>query len=435
MSAEIDEPWTRSIYALGLIEREQFCDCISHSRPGGEPASRSEPIQTSMGPIDRIWEFLQRLSPLTRSCLLSELERLEMNGVEMPGSADIQARLRAEFRKDGTTQHRTSNPSRYFFMPLEPLLVDGSPEHANSGRIARSSLAPIWEWISRDLLPTMARDYNAQMKDLIAYDKQRELRQVANAFQTKVTKSLEGVLARPDGAEQVRSKLKAYTAAPSVFNDVTKLMRVLQAREELARFNDTLPERIVEFDDPQIKKMTNLLDGFRKKSPEAVPFALALVAKRLKEPWQLLRLATKAAPSKNAADVAATPYAIAVSMALDQLEDKRLALRMALKNNRVVVAKEILTDIYNTEYAMQVRIDRIEDSDWGRRLQSIMQAIETMVAAEVSRFPEEVGHVLGSRRLRSYRSLGGRLTYLAYKGRDAIQDGATFCKRLIGQHS
>ena len=60
-----------------------------------------------------------------------------------------------------------------------------------------------------------------------------------------------------------------------------------------------------------------------KKHAEALPFALALVARRLKTPWQLIRLATKAAPSKNAADVAAMPYAIAVSMVLDRLEDNR----------------------------------------------------------------------------------------------------------------
>ena len=57
--------------------------------------------------IDRIWDFLQRLSPLARSCLLAELERLEVSGVDMPGSADIQAKLRAEFRKDGSSQNRT----------------------------------------------------------------------------------------------------------------------------------------------------------------------------------------------------------------------------------------------------------------------------------------------------------------------------------------
>ena len=374
-----------------------------------------------MGPVDRIWEFLQRLSPLTRSCLLSELERLELSGVDMPGSADIQARLRAEIRKDGVGGHRTANPSRYFFMPVEQLLIDGSPEHANEGRIARGSLTPIWEWISRDLLPTMARDYNAQMRDLIAADKQREIRQVASAFQTKVTKSLEGTLARADGIEQVRSKLKAYTASPSVFDDVVKLMKALRARDELAKFADSLPDRIAEFDDPQVKKMALLLDGLRKKEPEAVPFALTLVAKRLKEPWQVMRLATKAARTKNVADVVAAPYAMTIPMVLDQLEDKRLALRMALKNNRVVTAKEILTSIYEIEYAIQVRIDRIEESDWGARLEATMTSTDRMVQAEIKRFPDEVGHVLGSNRLRGHRSLSGRLTYLAWKGRDAIK--------------
>jgi hypothetical protein len=39
--------------------------------------------------------------------------------------------------------------------------------------------------------------------------------------------------------------------------------------------------------------------------------------------------------------------------------------------------------------------------------------------------------VLGSRRLRNHQSLSGRLTYLAWKGRDALADGAAFCKKLV----
>ena len=380
---------------------------------------------------ERIWDFLQRLTPQTRSFLLSELERLETCGVDVPGSADIQARLRTEFRKDGSPLNRTS-PSRYFFAPLEALLVDGAPEHANSGRIARSSVGPIWEWISRDLLPTMARDYNAQMKDLIAADKQREIQQAASIFQTKVTKSLEGVLASPEGAAQVRAKLAAYTASPAAYGDVTKIMGALRAREALAKFDNALPARIAKFDDPQVAKITALLDTFRTKNAPAVPFALALLANRLKTPWQLIRLATKAARSKKAADVAATPYGISVSMVLDQLEDKRLALRMALKHNRIINARELLVEIYDTEYALQVRIDEFEESEWGTRLRAITEAIATLVEAEVSRFPSEVGHVLDSRSLRSHHSLSGRLTQLAWRGRDAITDSAAFCKKLIG---
>jgi hypothetical protein len=387
-----------------------------------------------MALADQIQELLQRLSPLTRNCLLTELERLETSEGEIAGSAEIVAKLRAEFRKDGSTQNRASNPSRYFFAPLEPLLVDGAPEHANSGRIQRGSLAAIWEWISRDLLPTMARDYIKQIDQLILANNQKEARQVAATFQTKVVKYLESTLGSADGAEQTRKKLATYTASRSAYADLTRMQSVLRERDALAKLNEALPAAIKNFDNAQVAKITALLNAFAKKHADAVPFALALVAARLKTPWQLVRLATKAASSKNATDVAATPYAITVSMVLDRLEDSRATLRVALRNNRVMVAKEILTYIYNTEYALQVRIDQLDQSEWGIRLGSLMTSIAALVETEVARFPDNVGHVLGSRRLRSHDSLAGRLTYLAYKGRDAVTGGGgSLLKRLTGQ--
>ena len=95
------------------------------------------------------------------------------------------------------------------------------------------------------------------------------------------------------------------------------------------------------------------------------------------------------------------------------------------------LANVLFSTIYDTEYALKVRIDHFEESEWGVRLQASMDAIAELVAAEVSRFPAQVGHVLGSRRLRSHDSLTGKLTYLAFKGRDAVMDGAAYCKRLI----
>jgi hypothetical protein len=384
---------------------------------------RSDPIQ----------DYLQRLTPVARGSLLTELERLELCGTEIPGSAEILARLRAEFRKDASVQNRASNPSRYFFAPLEPLLLDGAAEHANTGRVLRGSLSPVWEWISRDLLPTMARDYSKAITELIASDNQREARRVAATFQTKVLKSLENTLSSPDSASQARAKLATYTASRAVYDDLTKMVCVLRARDGLAKFNDALPARIQKFDDARVTKVTQLLDAFGKSNADALPFALALLAKRLKIFWHLIRLATKAAPSKNAADIAATPYAITVSMVLDRLDDKRSALRIALRTNRVLVAKELLTDIYDAEYALQVRIDLLDESDWGARLQNLMNATAVLVEAEVARFPDNVGHILGSRSLRSHQSLAGRLTYLAWKGRDAVSDGAAYCRKLIGQ--
>src|ERR1700756_4469327 len=171
---------------------------------------------------DRITEYLKRLTPQARNNLLNELERLELCGIDMPGRATLLEALRAEFRQGGEPQNRTGTPAKYLFSPLEPFLVDSDPTHPNPGRLSRGSLSPIWEWISRDMLPTMARDYAAQMKGLIASDKKREARQAASTFQTKVVKSLENTFGSRDASEQARAKLATYTASCAAFGDLRK---------------------------------------------------------------------------------------------------------------------------------------------------------------------------------------------------------------------
>jgi hypothetical protein len=251
-------------------------------------------------------------------------------------------------------------------------------------------------------------------------------------FQAKVVAYLDNALGTPDGAARARSKLATHTASHAAYDDLIKTLSVLRARDALANFNEALPSSIQEFGDAKVLEITRLLHAFRKAHAEQIPFALTLVAKRLKIHWQLIRLATKAAHSKNAADVAATPYAMVVPMVLDRLEDRRSAFCVALKDNRVLVAKEILTDIYDVEYALRVRIDRIDRCDWGRRLDGLMNSVAALVEAEIARFPDGVGHVLRSRGLRSHQTFAGRLNYLTWKGRDALRSGTACCLKLPG---
>jgi hypothetical protein len=380
---------------------------------------------------DRIQKYLQKLTLQARRHLLAEIERRQACGDDMPGSDIILAELRAEFRNSGGSHYRVGNPSRYFFQPLEPLLVDRAPDCANSGQISRGSLSAIWEWISLILLPTMTRDYTDKMKHLIAANNPREAQQVAVAFQTKVAKYLESTLASADGAEHIRVNLAIYTSSPAVFDDLTKMLCVLRARDALAEFDKALPLRIDEFEGERFAEMRDLLNAFTAKHAEAMPFALTMLAKHLKTPWQLIRLATKIAVSKDATDIAATPYAVAGSMVLDQLDDKRLALRRALKSNRIPIARDILIDIYDIEYALRVRIDLLDESEWGQRLDSLMETVGALVEAEVHTIPECLRHVLASRTLHSHDTLTGRVTYLAWKGRDALADGAAYCRKLV----
>ncbi len=179
---------------------------------------------------DRIQEFLQRLTPLTRNCLLTELERLESCDGEMPGSAEILAKLRAEFRKDGSVAE-----SRQHALAL--LLCAAGPAAGRRRSRACQFRPDTARLAGCDLgvdQPRSAADDGARLHQADrATDRlptnQRKPAKVAATFQIKVVKYLENTLGSPDGAEQTRKKLANYTASRAAYADLTKMQSALRA--------------------------------------------------------------------------------------------------------------------------------------------------------------------------------------------------------------
>lgn len=369
---------------------------------------------------NRIRNYLGHLTLQARSSLLVEIERMQMYDEDISGFEIILSELRAEFRNGGQSNNRVGNPSRYFFKPIEALFVDRSPERANSGQISRGSLAPIWEWINHNLLPTMARDYCEGMKRAILKDDKHEAKLIVVGFQSKVAKCIEGFLASEQGVADVRSGLGKYTGSRASFDDLKKLLLAMRLRDAIVAFNDGLPSKISDLEGDTLAKVRRLLDSFASDHLEAMPFALTIVTKRLKTPWQLIRLATKMVRSKNAAEIAASRYGISIPMVLDHLDDRRIELNHALKSNRIPVAKDILIDIYDIEHALRVRVDRIDETDWGRKLAGVMAAVASDVQTELQTLPGNLHHVLGSDTLHRRHAEPAALTSLIRKGYDLI---------------
>jgi hypothetical protein len=372
---------------------------------------------------ENVTEYVRRLTPQVRSRLLAELERLHLVGQSIPRTEALIAALRAEFRDTGQSHYRVGNPSRYFFEPLEPVLVNGAPERANGGQIARVSLAPIWSLISEKLLPSMAADYIAGAKRFIVANNLSEAQRIAAAFRKKVVTYLGGVLGSADGVATVRAGLDAYTSSHVIYDDLTKMLRLMHAQEALAEFSSRLPPKIKGLDSDSLAKILGLLDALREKHADVVPFALTITASRLETPWHLICLATKVAGSKAVSKIAATPYAAVVPMVLDQIDDRRLKLVDALKNNRVPLGKEILDEIYMIEEAVLARV-ALDGSDWGNRLHAMMAAIEVVLDAEINTIrtgDPHLTHIMQSSR-RPAHSLRGRLGQIIKKSRDALTE-------------
>ena len=371
---------------------------------------------------EHLIQYLRQLAPQVRRRLLAELERLHLLGEDIPHSEPLVAALRAEFRNTGQNHYRVGNPSRYFFEPLEPVLVDGAPERANSGQIARGSLAPIWSLVTEQLLRSMAADYIANATKAISADKQPEARQMAQAFQKKVLTSLNGQLGSAEGAAGIRDGLMAYTSSHATFDDLKKMLRCLDLQRELDEFARALAPKIARLEGASLDKVLGLLSTLKSRRADAVPFALTIVARRLESPWELLSLATATSDDRAAARIAAGPFAIAVSMVLDQIEQKHHLLLFALRNNRPVRAREIVSEIYRIEQALRTQIE-LKGSGWAQRLDDLMTDAQAAVDAEVSSIPGDhrhLTHILESPRLRPDDSFGHKVGHIFEKGWDVV---------------
>jgi hypothetical protein len=369
-------------------------------------------------PEDRVREFLQHLPAHVRSSLLVEIERMQMYDEDISGFEIILAELRAEFRKSGrdTKSHRQSIA---LFLQADRSPVRRPLARARQFRpdIARVAVGDL----GMDQPCPAAVDGARLLRADEAGDReehQDEAGLIVAGFQSKVIKTLEGILSTDAGVEGAQHGLAKYTSSRASFSDLRKVLAAFRMRDALVAFNAALPAKVDDLGDATLAQVRTLLDALVTKHPDALPFGLTMVTKRLKAPWQLLRLATKAAHGHDADDIAATHYAISVSMVLDLIDDKRLALHHALKSNRVPFAKGILTEIYDIERAIRARIGRIEGSDWGRRLDEVMAAVEADLRSEIEALPGQLHHVLGS--VERHQPPHGLLNTLMHKGRNLI---------------
>jgi hypothetical protein len=375
-------------------------------------------------PAESLKGYLRQLSPQTRSRLLAEIERLRQSGEDVPGGDLLLGALRAELRQDGRAFERLDQP-RHFFRPLEPYLTD-RPSERQCGQICALAPRSGTDRPRPDGLD--GARLSVRHEAVHRHRQQHEIEKTVQVFLNKAVKYLEGALKSASGLELARTRLVAYGASKAGLDDLTKMLRALRARDALTQFAQALPARIDKLDGARLDKTRIALDALAAKNGETVPFALILVGQRLAAPWQLMRLATKAVETKDAAAIAATPYAMTVGIVLDQLEDRWSSVA-ALRTN-TCRAPELLSGIYDVEYQLGVRID-FGDSPWGRQLDTIMARVEKYLNMEMTTLPSGLRHVLGSRGLKSHLSLTGQLTWLKYKCRDAVTGSVSYGRHLI----
>jgi len=345
--------------------------------------------------IERLREYLAQLPPQAQALLMREFERALERGQDTAVATLVLDQLRKIVRKseaDEAPPPRTDDLSRLLFQALEPFLIEaGVPLRV--GQIRRTSLQPIWQWLGRDGAPDKVNELEAALSRMPA-DSAGQVEALAQKLQAVAADAI-FELTGPGGGD--KSRALARVGPPNVIEDLYSIGAVLQVREAIASLNEKLPRTLRAFGDSQIASVTSALNIPVLQTPQMLPFALSIVVQRMTAPWQIIRLAIKIAASDDEIRVAATPYGVAVTIALHDLSCVAAALRMDIKRGHFDNVAGNLKALHDGVRGLRTELDLRNDSAWGKQLTSIRADISNALQSEIDSVPGRVRRILRQR--------------------------------------
>ncbi|ACI93689.1 conserved hypothetical protein [Afipia carboxidovorans OM5] len=344
-----------------------------------------------MGPssLDRLREFLAQLPPKSQALLMREFERaIENGGADAAIANIVLAELRKIVRASDDATPRTDDPARLMFEPVEPFLIEGSGA-VRPGQVRRSSLMPVWMWLSREGAQDAVRTYEAELKNpqLSAAEVGRVVRQVQLAAAQAIEAAANGTDRR--GFNRI--------GTPAAVEDIPAIGAVLRVRESLEIFGARLPGQIRAFTETHISAVTAAMNIPSLQTPQALPFALSIVMQRLMSPWQIIRLAISVAASDDEVRVAGTPYGMAVTMAIHDLSRLVGELRNDVRRGKFDDTANIMKVLHDGLRGLRTELDIRSDSTWGRQLSSMRAEISNALQSEIGSVPGRVRRLLRQR--------------------------------------
>lgn len=354
-------------------------------------------------PIDRVLEYARRLSPEQRAILLAEFDRKRLLGEEVSESDPMVRALRRMVRSSKVGAPRIPSPSRLFFDPVEPFIVDDVPRQPRRGRIARASFAAIWSWICRDAMPAEARKYSDRAKSAVLAGGMRTAAQLASNFQDRVLVRIGHAPTLVGAADDIRERLVAYGGPRRALDDLQEIFRIFKVRDELAGAAAALPTDLANLREDAAQQAWRTLDPLCAEQHDAWFYALLILMSRLGAPWQLIRLAIAAAQSNSATRIAESPYGVAVSLVLQDVEDLAGRLRIALASGWSAANDETLWDLHEAIAGLSTELDFTGEPRWSRQLARLRDGVSQLFRVELAGVPKRIARLLAPRTVAAAR--------------------------------
>ena len=335
--------------------------------------------------LDLLRNFLGSLPAGLAGHLAKAVEADRMNqGSLLPHDLILES-LRPALRS-GHQAERTQTPMRVFCRPFEDLLVNDR-RLKQKGRIARSSITPVWNWLAQDVMPEALNDYALATKTAVLGYRADELRERTRKFWSLAANTIRNQLANDSSRKAARQKLEGDAA----IEDAREMALMLSVAPVICDLQDALPRHLSALTDDVIQTFRTAYDSVAESNADAAPYLPLVVMNRLEHPWEALRLPLTVSRTNKETLVANTDMGLVGEVLFSAIEMHAASIISAKPSQ--FTSDELLGHVegfttLSTGVAKEVELRR--DGVWGQRLIKDRAAVAEVMDGFMDRAAREI---------------------------------------------
>lgn len=347
---------------------------------------------------DMLIAFLGKL-PETLAVRLAkavELDRLA-EGTMLPHDLILEG-LRPVLKRARGVE-RTPTPLRLFCQPFQDLLSPAPRKDKQTGRIALSSIYPVWNWVSHDLVPKEATSYCDGIKsDILGYRLDN-----ATVRAQEFWPIASGAILAAMGSDMGRKTARSVLGGDAVLADAREMALLLSVGREVVELQRKFPNPSPAMTDEALWMLRTVYDGMVQTAPDAAPYVAVIAMNRLERPWEALRLPLMISRQSQDTLISSTDMGLVGEILLTEIETHAIAIRTARQPQFDV--DDLLTHIASFATLSSGMVKEVEmrrDGRWGQRLLQDRSALAEVMSGFVKRAPREISGALATLKQGAY---------------------------------
>jgi hypothetical protein len=306
---------------------------------------------------------------------------------------------------------RTLNPLRLFCRPFEDVLSSSPRKEKQKGRIARSSVLPVWNWLGQTLAPDALNRYSLGVKTAVLAFKAEDAKAQALQFWPLASQAITKAL----DSEAKRKAARNVLGNALAVADAQEIALLLAAAPELCELQDKLSRQTATLTDDQLWMLREFYDRLAASAPDAASYVAVITMNRLEKPWMALKLPLMITRQTQDTLISATDMGLVGELLFGDLEEHATFIRAA-KPQMPFDADDLvrhLTGFTAVSNGIVKEIEMRRDGKWGQRLMKDRAAVAETMEDFMARAAREVAAAIPTLKTGAYAT-GPRVPDLSH---------------------